>query len=152
MYIFPLHSHGPYPYALMLLLLSMTTQPNAMDLEVTQFYYQGWPDHGVPQYATSVLGFLRHVRRKHPPTDPTPLLVHCSAGVGRTGTFITLDVLLQKIKEEQCLNVYEFVKQLRKGRCQMVQTEVRACACVIWCGEITSRCMCVCVWGGGYEV
>lgn len=100
------------------------SQPHCADFEVTQFHYLGWPDHGVPQYATSLLGFLRHIRKKHSFTDTRPLLVHCSAGVGRTGTFITLDVMLQKIKEEQIVNVYEFVKHLRKNRCQMVQTEV----------------------------
>ena len=99
-------------------------QPHSSDLEITQFFYQGWPDHGVPQYATSLLGFLRHVRRRHPYNDSRPLLVHCSAGVGRTGTFITLDVMLQKIREEGSVNVHEFVKELRKYRCQMVQTEV----------------------------
>ena len=99
-------------------------QSHSSDLEITQFFYQGWPDHGVPQYATSVLGFLRHVRRQHPYTDARPLLVHCSAGVGRTGTFITLDVMLQKIREEGTVNVHEFVRELRKCRCQMVQTEV----------------------------
>ena len=105
--------------------LPPSPQPHSSDdLEITQFFYKGWPDHGVPQYATSLLGFLRHIRRRHTYSDPRPLLVHCSAGVGRTGTFITLDVMLQKIREEKSVNVHEFVKELRRCRCQMVQTEV----------------------------
>ena len=91
---------------------------------VTHFYYLGWPDHGVPEYATSLLGYLRRVRKSHP-VSGGPLLVHCSAGVGRTGTFIVLDAMLQRIQEERVVNVYQFVRELRERRCLMVQTMVR---------------------------
>ena len=121
----PTPTHNPPPPHTHTLKILLFHQAHSEDLLITHFYYEGWPDHGVPQYATSILGFLRHVRRKHHYTDSAPLLVHCSAGVGRTGTFITLDVMLQKIKEEQTVNVYDFVKHLRKSRCQMVQTEVQ---------------------------
>ena len=53
-----------------------------------------------------------------------PLLVHCSAGVGRTGTFITLDTMLQRMEKESDLNIYEFVTEMRKKRSMMVQTLV----------------------------
>ena len=90
---------------------------------LTHFYYLGWPDHGVPEYATSILGFLRRVRKSHP-ISQSPLLVHCSAGVGRTGTFIVMDAILQQIHAEKTVNVYQFVQELRERRCQMVQTVV----------------------------
>ena len=52
------------------------------------------------------------------------MLVHCSAGVGRTGSFITLDYMLERIKTEPTINIYEFVTNLRKQRMLMVQTLV----------------------------
>ena len=52
------------------------------------------------------------------------MVVHCSAGVGRTGTFITLDYILERIKSEKSINIYQFVSRLRKQRVLMVQTPV----------------------------
>ncbi len=91
---------------------------------MTHCHYTGWPDHDVPKYPTSMLGFLRRVRKLHPYSSD-PLVVHCSAGVGRTGTFMTIDSMLQKIAAESSVNVLQFVKDMRKKRCSMVQTEVR---------------------------
>ena len=53
-----------------------------------------------------------------------PLLVHCSAGVGRTGTFVMLDVMMDRLKAEESINVYEVLRQLRSKRMYMVQTQV----------------------------
>ena len=64
------------------------------------------------------------MRAVHPYSDPSTLLVHCSAGVGRTGTFIVLDSMLERMKTENTLNIYEFLQQLRVQRAQMVQTQV----------------------------
>ncbi len=100
------------------------SEPDSVPFLVTHFYYLGWPDHGVPEYATSLLGYLRRVRKSHLPNGP-PLLVHCSAGVGRTGTFIVLDAMLQRIQSERTINVLQCVQELRERRCQMVQTMVR---------------------------
>ena len=60
-----------------------------------------------------------------------PMVVHCSAGVGRTGTFITLYTQLQRIKAEKNVDVFGFVRSMRKRRCYMVQTAV--CLCVYVC-------------------
>ena len=65
------------------------------------------------------------MQKEHNKDVGVPLLVHCSAGVGRTGTFITLDAMLERIESEQSVNVYEFVKNMRKRRVLMVQTMVR---------------------------
>ena len=83
-----------------------------------------WPDHGVPTNAISLVNFIKRVRNTHPYSRQDLLLVHCSAGVGRTGTFITLDYMLERIKQENTINIYEFVSNLRKQRVLMVQTAV----------------------------
>ena len=72
-----------------------------------------------------MLNFVRRVRRVHPYSDPNTLLVHCSAGVGRTGTFIVLDSMMEKLKSEDTLNIYDFVKKLREQRVLMVQSLVK---------------------------
>jgi len=93
-------------------------------LQVTQLHYLGWPDHDVPANAMSMVNFIRQVRKIHPPFHQPPLLVHCSAGVGRTGAFIVLDSMMQRIEAEGNVNIFEFLGSLRKQRTMMVQNEV----------------------------
>ena len=93
-------------------------------VRVTQFHYTAWPDHGVPDNVMSIISFIRQVRKLFPVTLDQPLLVHCSAGVGRTGTFITLDMMMQQIEAEATLSVYQCVRNLRTQRMHMVQTLV----------------------------
>ena len=100
-----------------------TQDPNTEPLRVTHYHFTAWPDHGVPKFATSLISFIRKTQRGHN-KDKGPLLVHCSAGVGRTGTFITLDSMLERIHKETSVNVYAFVKQMRTQRVLMVQTLV----------------------------
>ena len=88
------------------------------------YHFTAWPDHGVPADKTCLLHLVQRVRKTHPYDNPTPLLIHCSAGVGRTGTFIVLDSMMERMKVEDNLNVYEFLCQLRAQRPMMVQTEV----------------------------
>lgn len=90
---------------------------------VRQFHFTVWPDHGVPEYPTPLLGFVRKVMNTSP-NNAGPMVVHCSAGVGRTGTFITLFCQLQKMKVEKSLHIFGFVSGMRRKRCFMVQTEV----------------------------
>ena len=96
--------------------------PDAGYLQVTHFHYTTWPDHGVPQFATSLLSFVRRVQKAHDKGKGVPLLVHCSAGVGRTGTFIALDTLLDRMRSETSISVFEVVRDMRKRRVLMVQT------------------------------
>ncbi|XP_066925636.1 receptor-type tyrosine-protein phosphatase S-like [Clytia hemisphaerica] len=89
-----------------------------------QYHYLSWPDHGVPEFPSDILS-LRHKIRKDHPVNMThsPILVHCSAGVGRTGTFICIDNLLQLAAEENIVDVFNFVNFMRTRRIHMVQTE-----------------------------
>ncbi|CAI8028519.1 Receptor-type tyrosine-protein phosphatase alpha [Geodia barretti] len=92
-------------------------------LKVTQFHFTAWPDHGVPDYATPILAFHKKIRKQHRPSKG-PLLVHCSAGVGRTGTLITIDRVLDQIAKEKMVDVAGVVQHLRGQRMKMVQNPV----------------------------
>ena len=87
---------------------------------ITHIQYTNWPDHGVPESACEILHLYYKVKTLE---RSGPLLVHCSAGVGRTGTFIALDNLLSQNDEEEEVDVLKCVSDMRKDRCQMVQTD-----------------------------
>ncbi|XP_061816279.1 receptor-type tyrosine-protein phosphatase delta-like isoform X21 [Nerophis lumbriciformis] len=90
--------------------------------EVRQFQFTAWPDHGVPEHPTPFLAFLRRVKACNPP-DAGPMVVHCSAGVGRTGCFIVIDAMMERIKHEKTADIYGHVTLMRAQRNYMVQTE-----------------------------
>ncbi|XP_061940956.1 tyrosine-protein phosphatase Lar isoform X6 [Apis cerana] len=90
--------------------------------EMKQLQFTAWPDHGVPEHPAPFLQFLRRVRSLNP-SDSGPLIVHCSAGVGRTGCFIVIDSMLERIKHEKMIDIYGHVTCLRAQRNYMVQTE-----------------------------
>ncbi|XP_050191762.1 receptor-type tyrosine-protein phosphatase eta isoform X5 [Myiozetetes cayanensis] len=91
---------------------------------VRQFHFTSWPDHGVPE-TTDLLIDFRHLVHQYNSQNPidSPTLVHCSAGVGRTGTFIAIDRLIQQMEMENTVDVYGVVYDLRMHRPLMVQTE-----------------------------
>uniref|UniRef100_A0A8C3J4T8 Receptor-type tyrosine-protein phosphatase eta n=1 Tax=Calidris pygmaea TaxID=425635 RepID=A0A8C3J4T8_9CHAR len=91
---------------------------------VRQFHFTSWPDHGVPETTDLLINF-RHLVHEYSSQNPidSPTLVHCSAGVGRTGTFIAIDRLIQQIEMENTVDVYGVIYDLRMHRPLMVQTE-----------------------------
>ncbi|XP_034734384.1 receptor-type tyrosine-protein phosphatase eta [Etheostoma cragini] len=91
---------------------------------VRHFHFTAWPDHGVPQ-TTELLISFRHLVREHMDqySRHSPTVVHCSAGVGRTGTFIAIDRLIFQIERENIVDVYGIVHDQRMHRPLMVQTE-----------------------------
>ncbi|XP_062593163.1 receptor-type tyrosine-protein phosphatase alpha-like [Saccostrea cucullata] len=91
--------------------------------DVWMFHYTQWPDHGVPE-AINLVVFHRHVQRVFAESpDNSKIVVHCSAGLGRTGTFIALDALYRNGLTSRSVNVSEYVTQMRHDRMNMVQGE-----------------------------
>ncbi|XP_010158110.1 PREDICTED: receptor-type tyrosine-protein phosphatase mu-like [Eurypyga helias] len=90
---------------------------------VEQFQYLLWPDHGVPRNPAQLLCLVEVVNKRGVEVAAGPVLVHCSAGVGRTGTFIALDFLLKMAKAEGKVAVFHCVQRLREQRVSMVQTK-----------------------------
>ncbi|KAI1896297.1 hypothetical protein AGOR_G00093340 [Albula goreensis] len=91
---------------------------------VNHFHFTAWPDHGVPNGTTELIQFRALVRQHIERCGSVgPTVVHCSAGVGRTGTLIALDVTLQQMEREKAVGLAAFVHKMRLSRPLMVQTE-----------------------------
>ena len=93
-------------------------------MEITQYHFTAWPDHGVPESNTPIMA-LHKVVMTNWRKNRGPILVHCSAGVGHTGTFITIDIALEQAEREGMMDIAGIVNRLREERMKMVQTEVR---------------------------
>ncbi|XP_030077446.1 receptor-type tyrosine-protein phosphatase V isoform X2 [Microcaecilia unicolor] len=94
-----------------------------LERKVHQLHYTEWPDHGVPESTSSIITFTEMVREHVQAAKGSgPTLVNCSAGVGRSGTFIGLDRLLQQVKLEKVADVFSTVYTMRVNRYQMIQT------------------------------
>ncbi|XP_057556841.1 receptor-type tyrosine-protein phosphatase alpha isoform X1 [Hippopotamus amphibius kiboko] len=91
---------------------------------ITQFHFTSWPDFGVPFTPIGMLKFLKKVKACNPQYAGA-IVVHCSAGVGRTGTFVVIDAMLDMMHTERKVDVYGFVSRIRAQRCQMVQTDMQ---------------------------
>ncbi|XP_033117033.1 receptor-type tyrosine-protein phosphatase epsilon-like isoform X6 [Anneissia japonica] len=96
---------------------------------IQQYHFIGWPDFGIPDYPYTMLSFIKRIRQMVPkPTsngDIGPLTVHCSAGVGRTGTYIVIDAMLDQMVAEKQVDIYNFVSKIRGQRNLLVQSQVQ---------------------------
>ncbi|XP_006834292.1 PREDICTED: receptor-type tyrosine-protein phosphatase C-like [Chrysochloris asiatica] len=92
--------------------------------EVTHIQFTSWPDHGVPDDPHLLLKLRRRVNA-FSNFFSGPILVHCSAGVGRTGTYIGIDAMLEGLEAENKVDIYGYVVKLRRQRCLMVQVEAQ---------------------------
>nr|XP_033791753.1 receptor-type tyrosine-protein phosphatase alpha-like isoform X2 [Geotrypetes seraphini] len=93
---------------------------------VEQFHYLMWPDHGVPKKSAELVQLVEQMNECKA-VGTGPVIVHCSAGIGRTGTFIALDFLLKMAKEEKKVDVVGCTQKLREKRVNMIQTVVQYC-------------------------
>uniref|UniRef100_A0A1I8AJ26 Protein-tyrosine-phosphatase n=1 Tax=Steinernema glaseri TaxID=37863 RepID=A0A1I8AJ26_9BILA len=92
-----------------------------MERTITHIHWQSWPDHGVPSNDLSPLVLLQRVRQSQ-----FPIVVHCSAGVGRTGSVVAIEYVLERIIYKQpCDDMVEVVTNLRKQRAYSIQTELQ---------------------------
>ncbi|XP_030847671.1 receptor-type tyrosine-protein phosphatase alpha [Strongylocentrotus purpuratus] len=89
---------------------------------VTQFHFTEWPDKGVPKHTSSLLKFIKEVKADHGQYTH-PLIIHCSAGVGRTGVVISIDSVVAHAKKTRMVDVFNFVTNIRRKRPYMVQTK-----------------------------
>ncbi|XP_023404011.1 receptor-type tyrosine-protein phosphatase C isoform X3 [Loxodonta africana] len=105
--------------------LSITNKKEkATGREVTHIQFISWPDHGVPEDPHLLLKLRRRVNA-FSNFFSGPIVVHCSAGVGRTGTYIGIDAMLEGLEAENKVDIYGYVVKLRRQRCLMVQVEAQ---------------------------
>ncbi|RXM28335.1 Receptor-type tyrosine-protein phosphatase C [Acipenser ruthenus] len=97
---------------------------NNSERVVTHIQFTSWPDHGVPDNPQLLLKLRRRVN-SFTNVFSGPIVVHCSAGVGRTGTYIGIDAMIEGLEAEDCVDVYGYVVRLRRQRCLMVQVETQ---------------------------
>ncbi|KAI9561811.1 hypothetical protein GHT06_012772 [Daphnia sinensis] len=90
---------------------------------IRHFHFNTWPDFGVPDPPTTLIRFVRSFRDRVSTDAHKPIVVHCSAGVGRSGTFIALDRLIQQMQCQDHIDVFGVVQEMRRERVWMVQTE-----------------------------
>lgn len=105
---------------------------------VRHFHFTTWPDFGVPEPPSTLVKFVRAFRDKVHPSSNHPIIAHCSAGVGRSGTFIALDRILQVIRTHDTVDIFSIVCEMRRERCHMVQNEQQYICihqCLLWALE-----------------
>ncbi|XP_049836148.1 phosphatidylinositol phosphatase PTPRQ-like isoform X3 [Schistocerca gregaria] len=93
--------------------------------KIVHLHFREWPDFGCPTTTDVMLQFCQIVRHQILLSSAGLTVVHCSAGVGRTGTLVALDILLQHIRENKTIDIFGVVYNLRKQRTNMVQSEAQ---------------------------
>ncbi|CAL9695023.1 unnamed protein product [Knipowitschia caucasica] len=123
-FVVKLNSEDQCPdYTIRRLSLTNKREKNS-EREVTHIQFLSWPDHGVPGEPHLLLKLRRRVN-SFKNLFSGPIVVHCSAGVGRTGSYIGIDALMEGLEAERRLDIYGYVVQLRRQRCLMVQVEAQ---------------------------
>lgn len=90
-------------------------------LTVVHYHFLSWPDHSVPLYACTLISFLNRIRNSPLYKENSPIIVHCSAGIGRTGAFILVDSILQMAKKEKKIDILGQFCKMRLQRINMIE-------------------------------
>ncbi|XP_026872433.1 tyrosine-protein phosphatase non-receptor type 4b isoform X2 [Electrophorus electricus] len=107
--------------AYLLRALTLTHLESKEERQLCQMQYMAWPDHGVPDDSTDFLNFVSLVRSQRGESQE-PVLVHCSAGIGRTGVLITMETAMCLIEHSQSVYPLDIVRTMRDQRAMMIQT------------------------------
>lgn len=113
--------------------LTLVNLTNKEERSVTQLQYMAWPDHGVPDDPRSFIEFVQRVRSLRAGTVE-PTVVHCSAGIGRTGVILLVETAMSLIEAKQAVEPIDIVRRLRNQRAMLVQNAsqfVFACNAII---------------------
>ncbi|XP_071954377.1 receptor-type tyrosine-protein phosphatase T-like [Antedon mediterranea] len=94
---------------------------NKAEKFVRHYQFTAWVDIHLPTSPAPLLEFIYEI--KDAKTSLGPVIVHCSDGVGRTGIVITIDAMLDMAEEKDKIDVYNFVKEMRENKLNMVQTQ-----------------------------
>jgi hypothetical protein len=129
------HGHDNMGALAMSLEEHLGDEPVVQRAIVTQIHFLGWPDHGVPEQPDGVLRLIRLVNREQGASDSSgPVVVHCSAGCGRTGTFCVIDsaiAILTATRDGSVDLVHQLTRHFRTQRCTMVQTSQQYWFCYV---------------------
>uniref|UniRef100_A0A8B9LN62 protein-tyrosine-phosphatase n=1 Tax=Astyanax mexicanus TaxID=7994 RepID=A0A8B9LN62_ASTMX len=109
--------------AYLLRALTLTHLESKEERQLCQMQYMAWPDHGVPDDSTDFLNFVSLVRSKRGDSQEA-VVVHCSAGIGRTGVLITMETAMCLIERSQSVYPLDIVRTMRDQRAMMIQTPV----------------------------
>ncbi|XP_066202660.1 tyrosine-protein phosphatase non-receptor type 4 isoform X4 [Saccopteryx leptura] len=101
--------------------MTLFNQEKNESRQLTQIQYTAWPDHGVPDDSSDFLDFVCHIRSKRASKEE-PVVVHCSAGIGRTGVLITMETAMCLIECNQPVYPLDIVRTMRDQRAMMIQT------------------------------
>ncbi|KAL8588982.1 hypothetical protein ACOMHN_065764 [Nucella lapillus] len=112
--------------------LRLYSQDSGEEREVVQLHYTTWPDHGVPDTAYPMLQFVRLMHQLH---RSGPFVVHCSAGIGRSGVLIAVDTALTHIETGDDVDLFDIVSEMRHQRYGMIQTQDQYLFCYTACME-----------------
>ncbi|XP_059497102.1 tyrosine-protein phosphatase non-receptor type 3-like [Stegostoma tigrinum] len=102
--------------------MTLTNLETGLERGVSHLQYVAWPDHGVPDDSMDFFDFVTYVRQKRIGRNNEPVIVHCSAGIGRTGVLIAMETAMCLIENNQPVYPLDIVRTMRDQRAMMVQT------------------------------
>ncbi|XP_039261169.2 receptor-type tyrosine-protein phosphatase epsilon-like isoform X3 [Styela clava] len=112
-------------------IITNSAAPDEEERKIRQFHYSGWPEVGLPSDAHGMIEIANRLNSKDKDGFPRPSIVHCSSGGGRTGVFITLNILMEQADNEGLVDVFQVVKSLRAQRPHIIQTQEQFYFCYV---------------------